>query len=74
MGNTHALSRRDFYAITLSLSGVTIICWAYLMVMARGMSTPEYLDMAALQIPQWSRGYFWMMLSMRAAASSMASS
>lgn len=33
-------------------------------MMARSMRSPEYLELATLQIQQWSTGYFWMMLSM----------
>ncbi len=58
------LPRRDFLAISLSLGGVTLLCWTYLVLMARGMSSPEYLEMATLQIRQWNAGTFWMMFSM----------
>ena len=64
MKNASRLPRRDFLAILVSLSGVTILCWVYLILMAREMSTSEYLNMAALQIQQWSVGYFWMMFIM----------
>jgi predicted metal-binding membrane protein len=58
------LPRRDFLAIIFSLGGVTILCWLYLILMARNMSMPAHMDIAALQIKQWSAGYFRMMLSM----------
>ncbi len=58
------LPRRDFLAISFSLGGVTLLCWSYLVMMARSMRSPEYLEIATLQIQQWSIGYFWMMLSM----------
>jgi len=58
------LPRRDQFAIIFSLSGVTILCWIYLIQMAQGMSTPGYLSMAAFMIQQGSVGYFWMMFSM----------
>jgi len=64
MGILHRLPRRDFLAITASLGGVTLLCWVYLFWMARNMSTPEYLSFAALQMGQWSAGYFWMMFLM----------
>ena len=58
------LPRRDFLAISFSLGGVSLLCWSYLVLMARSMRSPEYLEMATLRIQQWSTGYFWMMLSM----------
>lgn len=58
------LPRRDFLAITFSLGGMTILCWIYLILMARDMSMPKHTDIAVLQIKQWSAGYFRMMLSM----------
>jgi len=58
------LPRRDFLSITISLAGITVLAWAYVIMMAKDMSTPAYLSMAALQIQNWSSGYFWMMFSM----------
>ncbi len=58
------LPRRDFLAISFSLGGVTLLCWSYLVIMARSMCSPEFLEMATFQIQQWSTGYFWMVLSM----------
>jgi predicted metal-binding membrane protein len=60
----HSLPRRDFLAITGSLTGITVLAWVYLILMARDMSAPESLCMAAMQIQNWSSGYFWMMFSM----------
>jgi len=40
------------------------MAWAYVILMARDMSTPQYLNVAALQIRHWSSGYFWMMFWM----------
>lgn len=64
MKNPSRLPRRDFLAIIFSLSGVTLLCWFYLILMVREMSTSEYLSMTTLQIQQWSVGYFWMMFIM----------
>lgn len=50
------LPRRDFWAITVSLTGVTALCWLYLLAMAK--------DMCCLQIPTWDTAYFGMMFSM----------
>jgi predicted metal-binding membrane protein len=58
------LPKRDFLAITGSLSGATILAWIYLVWMARDMTTPDALCMAAMQIQNWNSGYFWMMFSM----------
>ncbi len=64
MSLARTLPRRDTLAITASLGGVTVLCWGYLVAMARGMCAPASMHMAALQIPQWSAGYGWMMASM----------
>ena len=58
------LPKRDFLAIAASLGGIMLVAWCYLFDMARDMSTPESLCMTAMQIPNWSIGYFWMMFSM----------
>lgn len=58
------LPRRDTLVITASLGGVTVLCWVYLVAMARGMCAPGSMHMAALQIRHWSAGYAWMMASM----------
>ncbi|MBI5149836.1 MAG: DUF2182 domain-containing protein [Candidatus Omnitrophica bacterium] len=50
------LPRRDFWAIAGSLAGVTVLCWAYLVAMAK--------DMCCMLIPAWDAAYFWMMFSM----------
>lgn len=64
MSLASTLPRRDTLAITVSLGGVTVLCWVYLVAMARGMCTPESTHMAALQIRHWSAGYAWMMALM----------
>ena len=58
------LPRRDTWAITASLGGITALCWVYLVTMARGMCAPESMRLAALQIRHWSAGYAWMMAVM----------
>ncbi len=50
------LPRRDFLAIIASLTGVAVLCWMYLLAMAR--------DMCCMQIPVWNAAYFGMMFSM----------
>lgn len=58
------LPRRDFWAITGSLTGITILSWTYLLMMARDMAAPESLCMAAMRLQSWDTGYFWMMFAM----------
>jgi predicted metal-binding membrane protein len=58
------LPRRDALAIAASLGGVTLLAWLHLVRMAQDMSSPEALCMAAMQIHQWTGGYFWMMFWM----------
>jgi predicted metal-binding membrane protein len=58
------LPKRDFLALASSLAGITVLAWLYVIMMAKGMSAPEYLSTATLQIQNWSSGYFWMMFSM----------
>jgi predicted metal-binding membrane protein len=55
------LPQRDALAIGAALAGITILAWAYLLDMARDMSSPNGLCMAAMQMPRWTAGYFWMM-------------
>ena len=64
MSKFSSLPTRVTLGIIFSLASVTIICWVYLIMMVREMSTPEYLSMASLQIQHWSMGYFWMMFAM----------
>jgi predicted metal-binding membrane protein len=59
---TRELPRRDFIAIIISLGGITLLSWLYLVKMAVDMSMPEC--MSAMQIPVWDSGYFWMMFLM----------
>ncbi len=56
------LRRRDFIAIVISLGGITLLSWLYMLSMAANMSMPN--DMAALQIQPWDAGYFLMMFLM----------
>ncbi|RME44537.1 MAG: DUF2182 domain-containing protein [Chloroflexi bacterium] len=56
------LPRRDFIAIVVSLAGITLLSWLYLVKMAADMSMPG--SMSAMQIPAWDAGYFWMMFLM----------
>ncbi len=58
------LSRRDTLVIAASLGGISVLAWGYLVGMAREMSGPNALCMAAMQIRHWSPGYFWMMFWM----------
>ncbi len=58
------LPRRDLVVISASLTGVTILSWVYLVIMAREMSSPESLCMASMQIQSWDVSYFWMMFLM----------
>ncbi len=59
---TRELPRRDFIAIIISLGGITLLSWLYLVKMAADMSMPE--GMSPMQIPVWDVGYFWMMFLM----------
>ena len=59
------LPRRDLVALAVSLGGITALSWWYLITMAREMSAPGgALCMAAMQMPHWTAGYFWMMFWM----------
>jgi predicted metal-binding membrane protein len=59
---TGELPRRDFIAIIISLGGITLLSWLYLVKMAADMSMPE--GMSPMQIPVWDVGYFGMMFLM----------
>ncbi len=59
---TRELPRRDFIVIIISLGGITLLSWLYLVKMAADMSMPE--GMSAMQISVWDAGYFWMMFLM----------
>lgn len=54
------LPARDFWAISLSLGGITLLSWTYLGLMARDMAVGN----CVFAIHSWSPGYFWMMFSM----------
>jgi len=56
MQMTRELPRRDFLAIIVSLSGIVLLSWFYLIKTAEGMP--------AMQIPAWDAVYFWMMFLM----------
>lgn len=56
------LPRRDFWAVVISLTGITLLSWAYLFSMASDMSMPKGMDM--MQMPTWTAGYFLMMFLM----------
>ena len=58
------LPRRDFLVIIGSLTGVTSLSWAYLVLMARDMGSGGSFCMANMGIHGWSLGYFWMMFCM----------
>ncbi len=59
---TRELPRRDFIAIIISLGGITLLSWIYILLMAANMSSCN--DMAAMQIRPWDAGYFLMMFLM----------
>ena len=56
------LPRRDFLVIIVSLGGITLLSWLYLVKMAAGMSMSE--GMPAIRMPAWDAVYFWMMFLM----------
>lgn len=56
MDSAPKLPRRDFWAITVSLTGVTILSWIYLVAMAK--------DECCFQAPVWDAPYFGMMFTM----------
>ena len=59
------LPRRDFYAIIISLAGITILSWIYLFNMAHEMSTAHpSCCLIPNKIHHWSLSYFWMMFLM----------
>ncbi|MFQ5964750.1 MAG: hypothetical protein ACE5KZ_10750 [Candidatus Scalinduaceae bacterium] len=59
---TRELPRRDVIAIIISLGGITLLLWLYLLSMATNMSLSN--GMAAMQIRPWDAGYFLMMFLM----------
>lgn len=56
------LSRRDFLAIIISLSCITLLSWLYLLKMAADMSMPKGMEPMHIQV--WDIGYFGMMFLM----------
>ncbi len=56
------LPRRDFWAVVLSLTGITLLAWAYLFSIADDMNMPQ--GMAVMQMPSWTAQYFLMMFLM----------
>jgi predicted metal-binding membrane protein len=59
---TRELPHRDVIAIIISLGGITLLSWLYLLSMAANMSLHN--GMAAMQIRPWDAGYFLMMFLM----------
>ncbi len=59
---TRELPHRDVIAIIISLGGITLLSWLYLLLMAANMSLRN--GMAAMQIRPWGTGYFLMMFLM----------
>jgi predicted metal-binding membrane protein len=58
------LPRRDFWAIVLSLGGVTLLAWLYLLSLNANMSLSMDGGMAAMQMQAWDLRYFLMMFLM----------
>lgn len=62
---TSNLPKRDLFAITASLCGITALSWIYLVLMARDMSTPgSACCLPNMGIRGWDLNYFWMMFLM----------
>lgn len=57
---TGDLPHRDFLAIIVSLGGIAMLSWLYLIKTSVEMSE----GMPAMQIPAWDAVYFWMMFLM----------
>jgi len=60
MQTARRLPRRDFWAILLSLGGVTLLAWLYLLSLGANMSD----GMAVMQMQVWDFRYFLMMFLM----------
>jgi len=56
---TRQLPRWNFWAIVVSLTGITLLAWTYLFSIAGDMS-----GMASMQMPTWTAQYFLMMFLM----------
>ena len=56
------LPRRDFVAIIISLAGITLLSWLYIVKIAADMSMPEGLS--SIQVSVWDFDYFGMMFLM----------
>ncbi len=59
---TLTLLQRDRVAIIISLAGITLLAWAYLVVMASNMPSDDM--MSNMQIQEWNTSYFLMMFLM----------
>ena len=59
---TRELPRRDLISIIISLGGITLLSWLYLVKMADDMSMTY--SKSLMQIPVWDAGYFGMMFLM----------
>ncbi len=59
-----SLPRRDLLTILGSITGISVIAWVYLLLMALEMDSGDTMNMAAMQIPIWTPGYFLMMFMM----------
>ncbi len=55
-----ALLRRDKFIVLGSMSGIVLLSWVYLVWMAKAMSSMSVPTV----MPEWTTGYFLMMLSM----------
>jgi predicted metal-binding membrane protein len=62
MPPTPKLPRRNFWAIVGSLTGITLLSWAYLFSIAGDMNMPK--GMAGMPMPSWTADYFLMMFLM----------
>ena len=60
MQRIKTMPRRDLLAIGLSLGGITLLSWLYLLSMAENMSQ----GMSAMPTPLWDANYFLMMFLM----------
>ena len=58
------LPKRDFYAIAISLLGITILSWIYVVRMSWDMSASGSCCLLPAQSTNWSIHYFWMMFWM----------
>jgi predicted metal-binding membrane protein len=64
MPSARQLPRRDFWAIVLSLGGVTLLAWLYLLSLDATMSTSMKGGMDAMRLQAWDFRYFLTMFLM----------